>query len=283
MADDYYGGGDFGSAGTGAYGSYGSYGGSTGEGVESQGLPYGRTEFSTEGSGEGDKPPNPLGTSGGAQGAFDPNKYWPAGGFSSAQGGGMSGQGGYNPSAGFGSHGSSLGAAGGAGGSMIPGVAPNLGAQKLGLISPYVKSVLGSTVGSQVGGQAGPQPAINTNPIYSPQQIQQQMNAAFSSNDSRTATLMKQLMESSAARGFGGNSPAMQAQQTQLGIANNVANATAQREIPLQYAQPNADQAYRVNQLQQTQWQQQQDQDIRRRQIQQQQLGQLLGFFGSFA
>lgn len=158
----------------------------------------------------------------------------------------------------------------------------NLKKSIYGTIAPYAQQMLAGGLGGAgaPGGAVAPQPQINQNPIYSPQQIQQQMNAAFSSNDQRTSTLMKQLQESSAARGFGGNSPAMQAQQTQLGIANNAQNALAQREIPLQYAQPNADQAFRVNQLQQQQWQGAEDSDIRRRQQQQQILSQMLGFFG---
>ncbi len=304
MPDDYYGGGDFGSAGTGAYSSYfdemnpwqggASYGTSqganegTGEGGAYQAQPsgYGFNESPWTPSGVSEGANEGTGEGGGAsaRSPFNPASYWPKSNWGS--GSTDNSMGGYTGVANdFGRNRSVLGsggAGGGAGGAAYPGTVPNLGQQKLNMISPYVQRVLGSMQGAAPGGQAGPQPAINTNPIYSPQQIQQQMNSAFSSNDSRTATLMKQLMESNAARGFGGNSPALQAQKTQLGIANNAANANAQREIPLQYAQPNADQAFRVNQLQQQQWQQEQAQDIERRKIQQQQLGQLLGFFGSF-
>jgi len=134
--------------------------------------------------------------------------------------------------------------------------------------------------GGLVGGQPRPLPAINDSPIYNQQQIQEQMNAGFAANDARTATLMRQLGQSAAGRGFGGMSPAIEAQRTQLGIANNQANATLQRELPMQYAQANADQNFRVNNLQQQQWRDFEQQDIERRKAAQDYLTRLMAMFG---
>jgi hypothetical protein len=62
----------------------------------------------------------------------------------------------------------------------------------------------------------------------------------------------------------------MQAQMTQLGIANIGENARTTRELPMQYAQANADSTYRTDSLAENQWAQGEDADIRRRQTQMQ-------------
>jgi hypothetical protein len=133
---------------------------------------------------------------------------------------------------------------------------------------PYATSMLGQY--GQVGGTAAQQPSITRGPIYTPQQINEQVNAGVAGNDSRYQTLMRQLASSNAGRGFGGSSPAMQAQMTQLGIANIGENARTTRELPMQYAQSNADQVYKTDALAQQQWAQGEDTDIRRRQTQMQ-------------
>lgn len=148
-------------------------------------------------------------------------------------------------------------------------------------LSPFAMQMMGQA--GPVGGQTAPQPHVNTSPLYSAQQIQQQVNAGTAQNDQRTATLMKQLMGGSAARGFGGQSPALQAQQTQLGIANMGENARTAREVPMQFIQGNADQAYRTDRLLQDQWAQGQDVDIRRRQSQLQAMASAMGLLGQFA
>ena len=123
-----------------------------------------------------------------------------------------------------------------------------------------------------VGGTTQPQPTITRGPLYSQQQIDQQVNQGVAANDARYQTLMKQLGESAAARGLGMRSPAIQAQMTQLGIANIGDNARTEMATPMRYLQANADQTFRTDQLAQQQWMGGEDVDIRRRQQQLQQL-----------
>lgn len=134
--------------------------------------------------------------------------------------------------------------------------------------------------GQMVGGTTAPQPDFNPSPIYTDQQMQQQVNAARSQNDARTATQQRLLTDSTAARGFGGQSPAVMALSRQLGMQNMAANATAAREIPFQAAQANADSMFRGQQLQQQRWQSAEDVDIRRRQMQFNQFQSMLSLLG---
>lgn len=133
-----------------------------------------------------------------------------------------------------------------------------------------------------VGGTTQPQPTITRGPLYSQQQIDQQVNQGVAANDARYQTLMKQLGESAAARGLGMRSPAIQAQMTQLGIANIGDNARTEMATPMRYLQANADQTFRTDQLAQQQWMGGEDVDIRRRQQQLQQLNALLSSLGGF-
>jgi hypothetical protein len=139
---------------------------------------------------------------------------------------------------------------------------------------PYATNLLGKY--GTVGGDTKPEPSITRGPIYTPDQIQQQVNSGVAGNDARYQTLMRQLATSNAGRGFGASSPAMQSQMTQLGIANIGENARTTRELPMQYAQANADQVTKTDQLAQNQWAQGEDVDIRRRQTQLQGLNGIL-------
>lgn len=120
----------------------------------------------------------------------------------------------------------------------------------------------------RVGGQMQPQPAFNPSPVYTDQQMKQQVNAAQAANESRGATAQRQLQDSSGSRGFGAASPAVQALSRQIQMQTMGANATAAREIPFQAAQANADSMFRGQQLQHQRWQGAEDSDIRRRQLQ---------------
>lgn len=131
-----------------------------------------------------------------------------------------------------------------------------------------------------VGGQVGQQPDFTPSPVYSQDQIGEQVNAARSQNDARTATQQRLLGQSAAARGFGAASPGIEAQRRSLAMGNMRENAVAEREIPFQAAQANADSMFRGNQLLQNMWQGREDSDIRRRQQQLQSYTSLLGLLG---
>lgn len=133
---------------------------------------------------------------------------------------------------------------------------------------------------SRVGGQVGGQPDFKPAPVYTEDQMGEQVNAARAQNDARTATQQRLLGQSAAARGFGAASPGIEAQRRSLAMANMRENATAEREIPFQAAQANADSMFRGQQLEQDMWQGREDSDIRRRQQQLQSLTSLLGLLG---
>lgn len=134
----------------------------------------------------------------------------------------------------------------------------------------WVQSLLPGLMGSfsQVGGQARPQPDFTPSPVYTDQQMQQQVNAARGMNDARTATQQRLMSQQFAGRGIGAFSPAQQAMSRSLAMGNMRANAEAEREIPFQAAQANADSMFRGNQLQQQMWKDYEDMDIARRQNQ---------------
>lgn len=132
----------------------------------------------------------------------------------------------------------------------------------------------------RVGGQIGQQPDFTPSPVYTDDQMGEQVNAARAQNDARTATQQRLLGQSAAARGFGAASPGIQAQRQSLAMGNMRANSQAEREIPFQAAQANADSMFRGQQLQQQRWQGIEDSDIRRRQMQLQSFNSLLGLLG---
>lgn len=132
----------------------------------------------------------------------------------------------------------------------------------------------------QVGGQVGQQPGFTPSPVYSDDQIGQQVNSARAQNDSRTATQQRLLGQSAAARGFGAASPGIASMGRSLAMGNMRDNATAEREIPFQAAQANADSMFRGQQLQQSMFQSREDSEIRRRQQQLQSITSLLGLLG---
>lgn len=134
---------------------------------------------------------------------------------------------------------------------------------------PNLQGMLGQngTFG-MVGGQVSPQPAFTPSPVYTPDQINQQVNAAVAANDRRYQTAGRQLDTSNAIRGFGAFSPMSQALHQSLSMGNIGENARAEREIPFQAAQSNSDAMFRGNQLLQSMWQSREDSDIRRRQAQ---------------
>jgi hypothetical protein len=147
-----------------------------------------------------------------------------------------------------------------------------------GQLMPMANSLLST---SQVGGQTSGMPTINRGPIYSQQQQQTAVNAQQANNNQSYQTLARQMAQSNAQRGFGGNSPALAAQQEQAALANVGQNAQVARELPMQYQQANADQTYRTDTLAQNQWQQGQQVDIARRQNQLQALQAILGSLGN--
>lgn len=91
------------------------------------------------------------------------------------------------------------------------------------------------------GGQSGASPEITVGNIWNPNQVQQQVNASRATTDQSTANRMKSVGQDAGMRGFGSNSPLLQALQGQAfasGLGTNVSN---EREIRQNAGQQNAE------------------------------------------
>lgn len=90
------------------------------------------------------------------------------------------------------------------------------------------------------GGQGGGMPNINSGPVMTPQAIQQQINAARAYTDRRTESTINDAQNRMTARGYGPQSPILEALRTSMegqGLAANVGSA---RDLNLQAAMTNA-------------------------------------------
>lgn len=102
--------------------------------------------------------------------------------------------------------------------------------------------LLGSAFGSMSGGGSlgGQQPAINAGPIYTPQQIQQQVNRGVAGNDAQFAGLLRSLAGRFGGAGFSQNSPLLAALMQQAGAQNIAANTNVRTQLPFDIASGNA-------------------------------------------
>lgn len=141
----------------------------------------------------------------------------------------------------------------------------------------------------RVGGENTPLPQLPNSFVYSPQQIQQQVNAAHSTADTGAATQKQQIGEQMAGRGFSGRSPIAMALQQAADVTGRAQGADQERQIRFGAAGQNAQQALGVGQLAQTAWQGFNQADIARRQAAvdaalggQRNMAALIGALGSF-
>lgn len=138
---------------------------------------------------------------------------------------------------------------------------------------------MGATFG-QVGGQSPPSPEITVGGVWSPDQVQQQVNAARAGNDQATQARQAVMQRQMAGRGFGANSPLAMALGVGMGNQNLATNTGAEREIRWNAAQGNAQHQLATQQAREQQFASRQDEDIRRRQSQLQAYSALLGALG---
>lgn len=136
------------------------------------------------------------------------------------------------------------------------------------------------------GGFAGfpaavPSPTISVGPVYTPQQIQQQVNAARAHNDTQLGTQLKQQQGEMANRGFAQGSPLQQALANQSQIANMVSNTQAGTQIPWEAAQANANQVLSTQQARESQYATRQKEVIEKANAQNQYRGGLLSALAS--
>lgn len=125
---------------------------------------------------------------------------------------------------------------------------------------------LGSGGFATAGGQSGQSPEISVGGVFTPQQIQQQVNAARGQNDATTANRVRQAQQQSAGRGFGSNSPMLQALTQRYENQNLATNADTERDIRQNASSLNADQRLATQEARSQQFSERQDEDIRRRQ-----------------
>lgn len=151
---------------------------------------------------------------------------------------------------------------------MNLGMAPlNFKREVFGQISPLLSGLLtGST--ERVGGQSSAAPSITRGPVWTGDQIQQQVNAGQAANQASADTQNRATATRLAGQGFGSRSPLAAALQNATGMQTAAANADVDRQTRWDAAQGNADSVYRGDQLATQQWQLAEDQDIRRRQMQ---------------
>lgn len=100
-------------------------------------------------------------------------------------------------------------------------------------------------------------PAITTGGVYSPQQIQQQVNATRAKTDTDTATKQQQMRKDLAGRGFGANSPLAAELATMMRGQGLAANTDAEQGLRFNAAGANAQQRLAAEQLAQQQYQSQ--------------------------
>jgi hypothetical protein len=91
-------------------------------------------------------------------------------------------------------------------------------------------------------GQSAPNPNITVGGVYNPQQLQQQVNTMRGQNDQQMATQNRTAQQSLGGRGFGSNSPLLQAIYGQNAASNLGANTQGEQSLRSNVAQMNAKQ-----------------------------------------
>lgn len=126
---------------------------------------------------------------------------------------------------------------------QIAGMPIAFARERFNTLLPMVSGALGGAMGSGGGGGGAMIGATGApSSVYTPQQIDQQVNAMKAGNQQSAATQQRENAASNAAGGFGSSSPLLQAlnQQAQLGAMS--ANTAGERDLRLNAAGANAKQ-----------------------------------------
>ena len=167
---------------------------------------------------------------------------------------------------------------------------PQLQQQRFNTLFPYVQGQMnaltsgggygaagaGAAGTGQFGYKQGNQPYISDRPVYTGQDIQQQVNAQRAATDAATAGQTRQQQQQLAGRGFSSNSPLAAALQNAAWGQGLASNAAAEQQTRWTAAQGNAQQRLSAQQAQAQEFAQRQTEDIQRRQIAAQQQSALL-------
>lgn len=142
-------------------------------------------------------------------------------------------------------------------------------------VSPLLTGLVGGGGNERVGGTPTAAPDITRGPIWSGQQVDEQVNAGLSQNAANADTQMRQNSNNLAAQGFGQRSPLLAALNSSVGMQRAAADANFARDTRFNTAKDNAQQVTATDQLALDRWNQGEQNDIARRQMASNQMSQL--------
>lgn len=154
-------------------------------------------------------------------------------------------------------------------------------------IFPYIGNLMGGGGGSflsgyNTSGQVGQQPYISDAPVYSQQNIQENVNAARAQSDAAMASRQQQLRNSSAGRGASANSPLVQSMMNAMYGQNLAANTAAEQQLRFNAAKENASHVLDAQKARESQFGARQQEGIERGKVSYSGLASILGALGSF-
>ena len=154
--------------------------------------------------------------------------------------------------------------------------------QKFGTLLPYLNNLMGMGQASNMPGPAagGVQPRIGGGPLWTQQQINQNINANRAQTDQSVATQNRAMQNQVASRGFGTSSPLAQALSNQMQLGGMAQKADYGRQFQQQARQDNLRYALDVGRAQENQFASRQKEANDRRQIQANQTSSLIGALG---
>ena len=148
-------------------------------------------------------------------------------------------------------------------------LAPKLAMQRFQQVFPFLSKALTSqSLPSASGTATGTQPYISAAPVYSQQQIQQQVNTGRANNDQATAGQIRQTDAGLAGRGMGSGSPLAQALNSMAQNQNLATNTANQTTTQMNAANMNAQQVLQGQTAQEQQYASRQQEQISRQGIQ---------------
>lgn len=129
--------------------------------------------------------------------------------------------------------------------SLQLGMAPlNFKKDVFGQVMPLIQGLMGSGAGGSTPGALGAfgaVPQVSTGGVFSDKDISGQVNNQQAKNANAQVSQGRQAAAQTAGQGFGTRSPLLAALQQGFAMNRQSQDATASREIPLQYRQANND------------------------------------------
>ncbi len=138
-----------------------------------------------------------------------------------------------------------------------------------------------SQQGDSGGAGTAPVPAIDANPIWSGQQIQERVNSTRAASDAATGGAVRRQNQELSGRGFSSMSPLRAELEGAAYGRNNAANMGAENDLRFNSAQANSAQVLKGQQAQEAQRASQEQEAIARRGNQINLQGKLMGLLGA--